>query len=86
MINDDGYIRYNYTKKNLLGIIKIAQFKSKKQLQRIKLAITLKINNKNIINKLRKAVSENSFIIRLIKQLKTELIEGFVVIKDLLTF
>ena len=67
MINDDEYIRYNHIDKSLLGIIKITQFKSKKQLQRIKLAITLKINNKDIIDKLRKVVSENSFIIRFIK-------------------
>ena len=32
MINDDGYIRYNYIKKSLLGIAKIAWFESKKQL------------------------------------------------------
>ena len=32
MINDDEYIRYNHINKNLLGIIKIAWFKSKKQL------------------------------------------------------
>ena len=67
MINDDEYIRYNYIEKSLLGIIKTTQFKSKRQLQRSKLAITLKINNKTIINKLRKAVSENSFIIKFIK-------------------
>ena len=86
MINDDGCIRYNYTDKSLLGTVKTAWFKSKRQLQRIKLAITLKINNKDIINELRKAVSEDSFTIRLIKQLKIELIKGFVVIEDLLTF
>ena len=67
MINDDGYIRYNHIDKSLLGIIKIAWFKSKRQLQRIKLAATLRIDNKDIINKLRKAVFENSFVIRLIK-------------------
>ena len=86
MINDDGYIRYNHVKKSLLKIIKITQFKSKKQLQRIKLTITLKIDNKDITNKLRKVISENSFIIRFIKQLETELVEGFIIIKDLLTF
>ena len=86
MINDDEYIRYNYIDKSLLGIVKIAWFKSKKQLQRIELAITLRINNKDIINKLRKVMSEDSFTIRLIEQLKTELVEGFVIVKDLLTF
>ena len=86
MINDDGYIRYNYIKKSLLGIIKIAWFKFKRQLQRIKLVITLRINNKDITDKLRKVIFENSFVIKLIEQLKTELVEGFVVIKDLLTF
>ena len=29
MINNDGYIRYNYTDKNLLGTVKIAWFESK---------------------------------------------------------
>ena len=29
MINEDGYIRYNYVDKNLLGTVKTAQFKSK---------------------------------------------------------
>ena len=32
MINDDGYIRYNHIDKSLLGIIKTAWFKSKRQL------------------------------------------------------
>ena len=32
MINDDEYIRYNYTDKSLLGTIKIAWFESKRQL------------------------------------------------------
>ena len=32
MINNDGYIRYNYIKKSLLKIVKTAWFKSKKQL------------------------------------------------------
>ena len=86
MINDDGYIRYNYIDKSLLGIVKIAWFKSKRQLQRIKLTITLRIDNKNIINKLRKIVFEDSFAIRFIKQLKIKSVEGFVVIKNLLTF
>ena len=67
MINDDGCIRYNHIDKSLLGTIKTAWFKSKRQLQRIKLAATLKINNKDITNKLRKAVSEDSFTIRLIE-------------------
>ena len=61
MINDDEYIRYNYINKSLLGIIKTTQFKSKRQLQRIKLIITLKINNKDMTNKLRKVVSEDNF-------------------------
>ena len=86
MINDDGYIRYNYVEKSLLEIVKTAWFKSKKQLQRSELIATLKIDNKDIIDKLRKIVSEDSFTIRFIKQLKTELVEGFVVIRDLLTF
>ena len=63
MINDDEYIRYNYTDKSLSETVKTAQFKSKGQLQRAKLTTTLKINNKNIINKLRKIISENNFII-----------------------
>ena len=67
MINDDEYIRYNHINKSLSETIKIAWFKSKRQLQRIKLIITLKINNKDIIHELRKAISENNFIIRLIK-------------------
>ena len=86
MINDDECIRYNYTDKSLLETVKIAWFKSKKQLQRIKLTITLRINNKNITDELRKVVFENSFIIKFIKQLETESVEGFVVIKNLLTF
>ena len=32
MINNDGYIRYNYADKSLLRIIKIAWFKSKGRL------------------------------------------------------
>ena len=32
MINNDGYIRYNYINKNLLEIIKIVWFKSKRPL------------------------------------------------------
>ena len=67
MINDDEYIRYNHTDKSLLGTVKTAWFKSKRQLQRIELTTTLRINNKNIIDELRKAVSEDSFIIKLIK-------------------
>ena len=67
MINNDGYIRYNHIDKSLLRIIKIAQFEFKGRLQRIKLAATLKINNINITNKLKKAVSENNFIIKLIE-------------------
>ena len=86
MINDDGCIRYNHIDKSLLGTVKTAWFESKKQLQRIELTTTLRIDNKNITDELRKAVSEDSFAIRLIKQLKTESVEGFVVIKDLLTF
>ena len=30
MINNDGYSRYNYIDKSLLGTVKIAWFKSKK--------------------------------------------------------
>ena len=67
MINDDGYIRYNHTDKSLLETIKTTWFKSKRQLQRIELAVTLRIDNKDITDELRKAVSENSFIIRLIE-------------------
>ena len=67
MINNDEYIRYNHIDKSLLGIIKIVQFKSKGRLQRAKLTATLKINNIDIIDKLRKAVSEDNFIIKFIK-------------------
>ena len=67
MINNDEYIRYNHIDKNLLGIIKIAQFKSKERLQRTKLTITLKINNIDITDELKKAISEDSFTIKLIK-------------------
>ena len=67
MINNDGYIRYNHTDKSLLGIIKIAWFKSKERLQRVKLTITLKINNIDITDKLRKVISENSFTVEFIK-------------------
>ena len=67
IINNDGCIRYNYIEKSLLKIIKIVQFKSKKRLQRAKLTTTLKINNINIIDKLRKVVSENSFAIKLME-------------------
>ena len=67
MIDNDRYIRYNYIKKSLLGIVKTTQFKSKEQLQRTKLTITLKINNKDITDKLRKAVSEDNFIVRFIE-------------------
>ena len=67
MINNDGYIRYNYIDKSLLGIIKIIQFKFKERLQRAKLAATLKIDNIDITDELRKAVFENSFIKKLIK-------------------
>ena len=48
MIDDDGYIRYNYTDKSLLGIVKTAWFKSKERLQRTKLITTLKIDNIDI--------------------------------------
>ena len=67
MINNDGYIRFNYINKNLLETVKIVQFKSKKRLQRIKLAITLKINNIDITDKLKKIISEDNFGIKLIK-------------------
>ena len=67
MINNNGYIRYNYINKSLLGIIKIAWFKSKKRLQRAKLIITLKINNIDITDELRKVVFENSFTKELIE-------------------
>ena len=86
MINNDECIRYNYADKSLLGTIKTAWFESKRRLQRTKLAITLRINNINITDKLRKAVSENSFAIKLIKQLETRSVEGFTVIESLLTF
>ena len=86
MINEDGCIRYNHINKNLLGIVKIPQFKFKGQLQRAKLAATLKIDNINITDKLRKVISEDSFTVKFIKQLKTRLVEGFVVIKNLPTF
>ena len=61
MINNDEYIRYNYIDKSLLKIIKIAQFKSKRRLQRAKLTITLRINNIDITDKLRKTVFKDSF-------------------------
>ena len=67
IINNDGYIRYNYADKSLLGIIKIAWFKSKGRLQRTKLTTTLRINNIDITDELKKAVSEDSFIKKLIK-------------------
>ena len=67
MINNDEYIRYNYVNKSLLEIINIAWFKSKGQLQRIKLTITLKINNINITKELRKVVFKNSFTVELIE-------------------
>ena len=67
MINNDEYIRYNHTDKSLLGTIRTAQFESKRRLQRVELAATLRINNIDITDKLRKAVSENSFAIELIK-------------------
>ena len=67
MIDEDGYIRYNHIDKNLLETVKIAWFQSKGRLQRAKLAATLKINNIDITNKLRKVVFENNFIIKLIK-------------------
>ena len=86
MINNDGYIRYNHADKSLLKTIKTAQFKSKERLQRAELATTLRINNIDIIDKLRKIVFEDSFIKKLIEQLKTRLIEGFIVVEDLLTF
>ena len=67
MIDNDGYIRYNYIDKSLLGIIKIVWFKSKGRLQRAKLTITLKIDNIDITDELRKVVFENSFIKEFIK-------------------
>ena len=67
MINDDEYIRYNHIDKSLLEIIKIAWFKSKERLQRIKLIITLRISNLDMVDKLRKAVSEDNFIIKFIE-------------------
>ena len=67
MINNDGCVRYNHIDKNLLRIIKTAWFESKKRLQRAELAVTLKINNIDIIDKLRKAVFEDNFTIKLIK-------------------
>ena len=86
MINNDKYICYNHIDKSLLRIIKIASFESKGSLQRIKLAATLKINNIDIIDELRKALSEDSFAVELIDQLETGPVEGFVVVEDLLTF
>ena len=86
MINNNEYIRYNHINKSLLGIIKTAWFESKRRLQRAELTITLKINNIDITDKLKKAMSEDSFIIKLIKQLKIRLIEGFIIIEGLLTF
>ena len=38
------------------------------------------------MDKLRKVISEDSFTKKFIKQLKTHLIEGFIVIESLLTF
>ena len=67
MINSDEYIRYNHINKSLLGIIKTAWFKSKGRLQRIKLTATLRINNIDITDKLKKAVSKDSFTKKLIK-------------------
>ena len=67
MIDDDEYIRYNHADKSLSGTIKTAQFESKGRLQRTELAVTLRINNIDITDKLRKAVSEDSFTIKLIK-------------------
>ena len=67
MINNDGCVRYNHIDKNLLERIRIAQFKSKKRLQRVKLTITLKINNIDITDKLRKVVSENNFTLKFIE-------------------
>ena len=86
MINNDGCIRYNHIDKNLLRIVKTAQLEIKKQLQRVKLTVTLKIDNINIIKKLRKIMFKDSFIVKFIKQLEIGLVKGFVVIKDLLTF
>ena len=86
MINNDGYIRYNYINKSLLGTIKIAQFQSKRRLQRAKLAATLKINNIDITDELKKAVFKNNFTIEFMEQLETRLVEDFVVIENLLTF
>ena len=37
-------------------------------------------------DKLRKVISKDSFVIKFIEQLEIRLIEGFVVIKNLLTF
>ena len=53
--------------RSLLKTVRTAWFKSEKQLQRIKLIITLKIDNKDITNELRKVVFENSFAVRLIE-------------------
>ena len=86
MINNDGYIQYNHTDKSLLRIVKIVQFKSKGRLQGSKLITTLKINKIDITNELRKIILKDSFAVKLIEQLKTRLIEGFVIIENLLTF
>ena len=61
MINNDEYIRYNHIDKSLLKTIKIVQFKFKRRLQRAKLIITLRINNIDITDELRKVISEDSF-------------------------
>ena len=67
MINEDECIRYNYINKSLLGIIKIAWFESKGRLQRAKLVTTLKINNIDITDELRKVIFEDNFIKKFIK-------------------
>ena len=67
MINEHEYIRYNYIDKSLLEIVKIVWFEFKKRLQRAELAATLKIDNIDITDELRKAIFENSFTKKLIK-------------------
>ena len=67
MIDKDGCIRYNHINKSLLETIKIVWFEFKRRLQRAKLAATLKINNINMTDELRKVVFEDSFTKKFIK-------------------
>ena len=67
MIDNDGYIRYNHIDKSLLEIVKTAWFESKGRLQRIKLIITLRIDNIDITNELRKVMFKDSFTVEFIE-------------------